>query len=381
VATRSRNVKALAAVVALGSTLAMPAVASAGERTTPNACMWPDENRRGVDLTLSGEATPESPTAGSTVTLDETRIAGTLPGWVAQEGYTLGIIQAGPNTLPVTLKVQISGTGTVEGTRTVEASATLQFDFDPNGPAPELGVDLALPDSTWTSRGGRIDFAQGRVDISGTINNAGLTFFSDCRPALFNASFDHSWITAVPFETVARDQVSFSDVGESHPFRSNIHWLVAEGIASGYDDGTFRPSAVVSRQAVASFLYRMAGSPAFTLPAAPTFIDVGIAHPFYAAIEWAVAEGIVAGYDDGTFRPTAVVSRQAAAAFLHRNAGSPTVEGAGTSFSDVGPSHPFAAAIQWMADNEVAGGYDDGTYGPGRDVSRQAVAAFISRLP
>ena len=48
----------------------------------------------------------------------------------------------------------------------------------------------------------------------------------------------------------------FSDVPSDHPFRSEIDWLVDTGISTGYADGTFRPEAPVSRQAMAAFLQR-----------------------------------------------------------------------------------------------------------------------------
>ncbi|MCC5950954.1 MAG: S-layer homology domain-containing protein, partial [Acidimicrobiia bacterium] len=82
------------------------------------------------------------------------------------------------------------------------------------------------------------------------------------------------------------------------------------------------------------------------------FTDVGVGHPFADAIAWMIDNNITTGYPDGTFRPTANVTRQATAAFLWRAAGQPTpTTTPGTTFTDVGPSHPFADAIAWMIDN------------------------------
>lgn len=50
------------------------------------------------------------------------------------------------------------------------------------------------------------------------------------------------------------------------------------------------------------------------------FPDVPTDSPFHADIDWLVDQGIAEGYSDGTFRPTNPVSRQAAAAFFHRYA-------------------------------------------------------------
>jgi hypothetical protein len=52
----------------------------------------------------------------------------------------------------------------------------------------------------------------------------------------------------------------------------------------------------------------------------------------------------------------------------------------GSTFADVPPSHPFFDEIQWMNQNDIAGGYNDGSYRPGAPVSRAAMAAFMSRL-
>jgi len=108
----------------------------------------------------------------------------------------------------------------------------------------------------------------------------------------------------------------FPDVPPDHPFATEIGWLVAEGIATGFEDGTFRPGAAVSRQAAAAFLYRLAGEPPIT--GAAGFTDVPTDHPFHDEIAWMVTEGITTGFDDNTFRPASPVTRQAAAAFLYR---------------------------------------------------------------
>jgi hypothetical protein len=49
---------------------------------------------------------------------------------------------------------------------------------------------------------------------------------------------------------------SFSDVPESHPFHEDIEWMAATGISEGYEDGTYRPGAPVTRQAMSAFMHR-----------------------------------------------------------------------------------------------------------------------------
>src|SRR5690606_9997200 len=121
-----------------------------------------------------------------------------------------------------------------------------------------------------------------------------------------------------------------------------------QGISTGYQDGTFKPAAPVSRQAMAAFLFRMFGDEGFTAPVSSPFTDVATTHPFYREIAWMEAEGLSTGYSDGTYRPSVAVSRQAMAAFIYRALEEPAFTPPGTSpFADVGTSHPFYSQIAW----------------------------------
>ena len=109
----------------------------------------------------------------------------------------------------------------------------------------------------------------------------------------------------------------FVDVGADHVFHGEVSWLAERGITEGYADGSFRPGREVTRQEAAAFLHRLEGEPASPTGAAD-FSDVGQAHLFAAPIAWMAGAGITEGYGDGTFRPTWPVSRQAMAAFMYR---------------------------------------------------------------
>ena len=168
----------------------------------------------------------------------------------------------------------------------------------------------------------------------------------------------------------------FSDVPTDHPFAEEIGWLVSEGVTTGFDDGTFRPTVAVSRQAAAAFLYRLAGEP--PVAGVAGFSDVPTNHRFHDEIAWMVDQEITTGYSDGTFRPTVAVSRQAIAAFLYRLADEPTVTRQ-AGFPDVPTGHPFHDEIAWLVDQQITTGYSDGTFRPTVAVSRQAAAAFLHR--
>jgi hypothetical protein len=174
---------------------------------------------------------------------------------------------------------------------------------------------------------------------------------------------------------------TFPDVPASSQFFDEICWLAQMGITKGFSDGNFRPGQAVTRQSMAAFLYRLALSPPFDANENnPTFDDVGSSHEFLTEIEWLADEEIAGGFLNGTYKPGQAVTRQAMAAFLFRLAGEPGVGIDPPSFSDVPPSHQFFEEISWLANSGVANGFPDGTYKPSQAVTRQAMAAFMLRL-
>jgi hypothetical protein len=120
--------------------------------------------------------------------------------------------------------------------------------------------------------------------------------------------------SAQPWPEVPR----FSDVPLTRAFATEINWLASTGVANGYSDGTFRPLGTVNRDAMAAFLYRFAGRPAFSPPSVSPFTDVTPSTPFYREITWLASTGVTGGFSDGSFRPAQPVNRDAMAAFLFR---------------------------------------------------------------
>lgn len=148
---------------------------------------------------------------------------------------------------------------------------------------------------------------------------------------------------------ISRDR--FADVPMTHPDYSEAVALEAQGLIEASMEGTFDAQATLTRGEVATFLYGLAGRPGIAaVPAADTFADVPPTHARFTEIMWMVQEGLVAGYPDDTFRPDDVVTRQSLAVFLYRAAGSPafTVPAA-PSFSDVEAGGLSRLEIEWAS--------------------------------
>lgn len=109
---------------------------------------------------------------------------------------------------------------------------------------------------------------------------------------------------------------AFSDVPEGLWYTESVNKVTAKGIMAGTSDTTFEPNGVVSRGTVVTVLWRMEHSPAPQNPAPYPDLDGDIWYAHAAA--WAAETGIAAGYDDGSFRGGAPVTREQLSMFLYR---------------------------------------------------------------
>ena len=108
------------------------------------------------------------------------------------------------------------------------------------------------------------------------------------------------------FDDVA--PLRLKDIG-GHWAAGSVAEAVARGWVAGYPDQTFRPNATLTRADFVTLLSRMSGEDLSDCTVDP-FPDVPASKYYAASVAWAVEAGIVAGFPDGTFRPTENVTRQ-----------------------------------------------------------------------
>ncbi len=105
-----------------------------------------------------------------------------------------------------------------------------------------------------------------------------------------------------------------------------MDYVLETGLMNGMGKGKFEPDTTLNRAMVATVLYRLSGD---KVNATNAFPDVPANEWYGEAVAWAQQKGIVTGFEDGTFRPMEEISRQDMALMLQRPA--KTVKGTDTT--------------------------------------------------
>jgi hypothetical protein len=172
----------------------------------------------------------------------------------------------------------------------------------------------------------------------------------------------------------------FSDVPPTAYYAADAAWLKERGITTGWagDPNTFAPDVVVTRAQMATFLWRMSGSPAAT---GTGFADVPAGTYYATAVAWLKTRGVLTGYagDPNRFAPDEAVTRAQMATFLWRLAGQPAATNGG--FTDVPAGTSYATAANWLKATGITTGYagNTTTFAPTIPVTRAQMAAFLHR--
>ena len=173
------------------------------------------------------------------------------------------------------------------------------------------------------------------------------------------------------------EDTGFSDVDADDWFAESAVYVRDNGVMNGTSDTTFNPNGTTSRGQIAAILYRAAGSPAVS--GAADFPDVTAGAYYADAASWAAANGIVTGYSDGTFGPSDPITRQQLAAILWRYAGSPAAE-SGADYADESTIASYAVtAVDWARDTGVITGRDGNVFDPNGRATRAQAAVILHR--
>lgn len=176
----------------------------------------------------------------------------------------------------------------------------------------------------------------------------------------------------------------YKDVSKNAWYYDYVYDVYEKGLMTGMNETTFAPNVVLSRAHFATILWRMAGSPNAGYKA--KFPDVTKGQFYTTAVMWATEKGIITGYaDSGLFKPADKITREEIATMLYRYAkySGENVSNIASleSFPDKSKVSGFAKVpMEWcVAEGIISGDGITGELIPQGDTARAVCATIISR--
>lgn len=173
-------------------------------------------------------------------------------------------------------------------------------------------------------------------------------------------------------------EIPFVDVSSKSWYYDAVRFVYGKGIMDGVSTYSFAPDATITRGMVVTMLWRMAGEP-YAAPAG--FTDVASGRYYSTAVAWAAKNGIVEGMTSTTFAPNQAITREQLASILYRYAKWLGFSGAGSDISgytDAGKVSSYAYdAMSWAVKTGVVTGTSARVLDPQGTASRAAAAQMF----
>ena len=217
---------------------------------------------------------------------------------------------------------------------------------------------------------------------------------SDGSEVELTENSDGTWGFPQPGESVTIAVTFRCDGGELCPsahltdvelnawYHEAVDYVVEHGIMAGVSATAFQPNGSLTRGQVVQILHNLEGKPEETAEA--PFTDTA-GHWALEAIAWAAQNNVVAGYDDGTFGPEKLVTREEFAQMMYNYAKFKgydlTAGGDLTQFPDAGAISDWAeTALSWANGKGLINGHDNGTIDPQGNTTRAQAASIMKNF-
>lgn len=180
----------------------------------------------------------------------------------------------------------------------------------------------------------------------------------------------------------AKSNLPFTDVESSDWYYDAVQYVYENSMMSGTGDSTFSPNTTTTRGMIVTVLHRLEGCPN---AAGTSFTDVDSGAYYATAVAWASSRGIVDGYGNGKFGPNDTITREQMATILYRYAVysgyDVSAKGDLSQFADQASVSSYAAeAMAWAVDVGLISGVGNNTLAPRNGATRAQVAAILMRF-
>lgn len=178
-------------------------------------------------------------------------------------------------------------------------------------------------------------------------------------------------------------ELPFTDTIKGAWYQGAVEYVYRNSIMTGTSATTFEPGTTLSRAMVAQILYNLEGQPDISEEnLGYPYEDVDAEAWYGDAVYWARINGVATGYEDNTFRPDKAVTREELAQMLYNYAQYKEIIlpalGDLSKFPDGDKVSSWAkTAMSWATGLGAINGYEDNTLRPGGNTTRAEAASMI----
>ena len=214
-----------------------------------------------------------------------------------------------------------------------------------------------------------VDILNQNVNDSNEINLMNWVLKDDLNHGLPVIDAERETFSPAPIETAS---------SEPSPVPSDIPAIVNHApYIIGYPEGFFYPDANITRAETVSLFSKLYGAAAAGNN--QIFSDVPENAWYFQAVQQMCAQGLISGYEDGTFRPQFPVTRAEFAVLVTKFLEQTPVASTNYPFSDIS-AHWAAPYINSASQSGFISGYEDGTFQPDHSITRAEAAAMLNRV-
>ncbi len=241
-------------------------------------------------------------------------------------------------------------------------------------PAPQVGYAL---DSITV-----IDKENKKIDL--TPKDKQYTFTMPSSNVTVKVEFKAISVIIPPSTPDTNENIilPFIDVKESDWYYSCVKYVYEQSMMAGTSTTMFSPDTTTTRGMIVTILHRLDGKP--TAPVS-NFTDIEQNQYYTEAVAWASANGIVSGYGNGNFGPNDTITREQMASILYRYAQYKNYNTSYTNnlsnYVDVEEISSYAiTAIQWANGTGLISGITNTTLVPKGSATRAQVSSILMRF-
>ncbi|MEE0510256.1 MAG: S-layer homology domain-containing protein [Peptococcaceae bacterium] len=221
----------------------------------------------------------------------------------------------------------------------------------------------------------------GGKDVELTDNGDGTySFTMPSSKVQITATFveDEDYVEPTP-EPTPEPSMPFTDVSENDWFYGAVQYVYDNDMMNGVSANSFAPNSNLTRAMMAAVLYNLEDQPT---QADSSFTDVADGSWYADAVNWAAANNIVSGYGDGIFGPNDNITREQMASILYRYAEykgyDVSAVGDLGQFNDADSVSEWANDVMsWAVGAGLINGMGDGSVAPQGTATRAQVATVL----